>query len=238
MSGAVIRRAARPSDNFAQISNATLADERLSWKAVGLLAYLLSRPVGWGTTAQELWKSRTHKGEGRDVIYAALKELETFGYLRRARVRGPGGTFTWEQEVYDTPVDNPGDGPTSWNPGDGPLPDDQEPADQEPVCQESTTKKEHQEGSQARMVGGENPSPVEPVDNFPPRGPLTRADRCVEHQDDGYVAKPCPACRDAKFLMAAVKRDITARPLPRCGHGVEGGCPFDEGGRLAHLEAS
>src|SRR5689334_16236061 len=92
LSGAVIRRASRPSDNFAQISNATLADERLSWKAVGLLAYLLSRPIGWGTTAQDLWKSRTHRGEGRDVIYAALKELERYGYLRRARVRMDDGT--------------------------------------------------------------------------------------------------------------------------------------------------
>lgn len=239
MTGAVIRRAARPSDNFAQISNTTLDDPRLSWKATGLLAHLLSRPIGWGTTAQELWKSRSHSGEGRDVIYAALKELETYGYLRRARVRGAGGQFTWEQEVYDTPVDNPGDGPTSWEPGDGPLPDHQEPADQEPVSQESTTKKENQEESHDPPGRGGEVTTDVPVDNLAPRRPLARPDRCVDHQEPGYVAEPCPACRDARYLVAEVERDVAARPLPQCEHGrVRASCPFCPGGELAHLEAS
>lgn len=228
--GAVIRRAARPSDNFAQISNSTLADERLSWKATGLLAYLLSRPVGWGTTAHDLWRSRTHKGEGRDVVYAALRELEQYGYLVRRRVHQPDGTFTWEQEVYDTPVDNPGD-TTSWNPGDGTSPS---PEIQGPGYQESSTKKETKK--KTPRSGGSTTSPP-PVDNSPPQRALPRPERCPAHQHDA-IAPPCGACKDARLTVEASER-LPPRVVVQCEHGrPAAGCPWCPGGRLFELEVA
>lgn len=96
-----IRRAPRPADNFAQIHNSALEDERLSWRARGLLAYLLSRPPEWTTTSERL--SALGK-EGRDAVRSALKELEQYGYLRRSRWRNPQSrSWEWEHWITDQP---------------------------------------------------------------------------------------------------------------------------------------
>jgi hypothetical protein len=95
-----IIRGPRPSDNYAQIHNAALADGRLSFKARGLLAYLLSRPPGWKTSVERLAEMGK---DGEAGIKSGLKELEKYGYLRRHRGRTPEGTFTYDQEVTDVP---------------------------------------------------------------------------------------------------------------------------------------
>lgn len=95
-----IIRGPRPSDNYAQIHNAALADGRLSFKARGLLAYLLSRPPGWKTSVDRLAEMGK---DGEAGIKSGLRELEKLGYLRRHRGRTPEGTFTFDQEVTDVP---------------------------------------------------------------------------------------------------------------------------------------
>jgi hypothetical protein len=97
----VIVRGPRPADNFAQIHNAALADGRLSFKARGILAYLLSRPPGWSTSAERLAKSGI---DGERAVKSGLKELEEFGYLVRTRRHGPDGTFIHEQVITDQPA--------------------------------------------------------------------------------------------------------------------------------------
>lgn len=116
-----IVRAPRPADRFAQISNAALADDRLSFRARGILAYLLSRPVGWRTDAATLARGAR---EGRDAIRTALVELETTGYLHRIRARDDGGR--WVHTSYVT---------------DAPETDFQAPVYQAPDSQAITTKK-------------------------------------------------------------------------------------------------
>lgn len=97
-----ITRGPRPSDNFAMIQNAALEDERLSYKARGLLAYLLSRPPGWTTSAERLAKDSPR--EGRDAVLSGLKELEVIGYLHR-EVKSLGrGKWSHNQTVLDVPV--------------------------------------------------------------------------------------------------------------------------------------
>lgn len=95
-----IVRAPRPADRFAQISNAALGDERLSFRARGILAFLLSRPVGWRTDATTLARGAR---EGRDAIRTALAELEVTGYLHRVRERGDGGRWVHTSYVTDAP---------------------------------------------------------------------------------------------------------------------------------------
>ncbi|QGJ92855.1 helix-turn-helix DNA binding domain protein [Arthrobacter phage Pureglobe5] len=98
----MIVRGERPSDNFAQIHNAALADGRLSFKARGILAYLLSRPPGWKTSADRLAQSGV---DGERAIKSGLKELEEFGYLTRTRTHDPAsGTFIHNQIVTDQPT--------------------------------------------------------------------------------------------------------------------------------------
>lgn len=96
-----IRRAPRPEHQFLMVRNDVCRDDRLSYRALGLLVSMLSYPDNW-TFATD----RLAKGEGREgekAIRTALKELEQSGYLVRRRLKADGGRFVWEHVLYDTP---------------------------------------------------------------------------------------------------------------------------------------
>lgn len=89
-------------DRFTVLPNDALRDERLSWKARGLLAYLLSQPDGWRTNSSHLWKQSPN---GRDAVRAGLAELLAAGYLVRRKHQNAAGHWITDQIIYDHPVD-------------------------------------------------------------------------------------------------------------------------------------
>jgi hypothetical protein len=89
--------------NFTRIDARTLADSRLSYRARGVLAFLLSKPDHWEFTAESVADAGP---EGRDAIRSVFKELETHGYLVRRRWR-EGGRFVTEALLYEHPDDAP-----------------------------------------------------------------------------------------------------------------------------------
>ncbi len=94
-----IYRSKRPP--FTIIPNATLTDERLSLKARGLLAYMLSMADGWAFYTSEMVK---HFPDGISAVRAGLNELEQAGYLTRKQERLPTGAMgdlNWY--IRDTP---------------------------------------------------------------------------------------------------------------------------------------
>lgn len=109
-----LRRIANPK-GWTTIPTKALADDEISFRAAGVLAYLLSRPPGWETDSKRLAAGK--RREGRDAIRSALKELELRGYLHRVKVRRPagmtldgryvGGQITTEYFVSDHPVSHP-----------------------------------------------------------------------------------------------------------------------------------
>jgi hypothetical protein len=112
----MIVRSARPTGNFTVLHNKTIRDARLSYKARGILIDLLSLPDNWRTSAEDLARRGP---DGLHAIRAGLKELETFGYLRRTRHRDDLGRIRTTTTVYDRPVKlaPPESGfPTSENP--------------------------------------------------------------------------------------------------------------------------
>lgn len=76
--------------HFTQIPNAWLRDSRMSYKARGLLAELLSHAVGFVVSIDRIARSGK---DGRDAVASAIKELETFGYLSRSQDRNTDGTL-------------------------------------------------------------------------------------------------------------------------------------------------
>jgi hypothetical protein len=97
-----IIRAERPNTKFAIIRNEVLQDERLSFRARGVLASILSRPDNWRCSAWDLAKEGI---EGRRAILTALTELETYGYLVRSKKQDEAGKWSTSSYIYDTPVD-------------------------------------------------------------------------------------------------------------------------------------
>lgn len=69
-----------------------LQDERISFRALGVLGHLLSLPDNWRTSATRLAAVRK---EGRDAVETALGELDAVGYLARRRVQYRNGTWGW-----------------------------------------------------------------------------------------------------------------------------------------------
>ncbi|MBG0970392.1 DnaD domain protein [Bacillus sp. SRB3LM] len=94
------------SKNYTTINNTGLRDERLSWKAKGILAYILSLPDDWVFYMEEI---STHAKDGIDSLRVGMKELKKFGYVRRFPVKNEKGKITnWETIIYEIPqVENP-----------------------------------------------------------------------------------------------------------------------------------
>jgi len=92
----------RSADPFTRISNTALRDARLSFKARGLLAYLLSHADGFNLSVHAL---RSVTTDGRDAINTAIHELEELGYLARVQVRGVAGRLgSTHYAVADDPA--------------------------------------------------------------------------------------------------------------------------------------
>jgi hypothetical protein len=94
----VVRIARR--DRWAAIANSTLEDERLSFRARGILAWLLAKPDGWSVNSTTIAE---HGTEGREAVRTALRELEEFGYMVREKVRCDIGQIVTVTTVYETP---------------------------------------------------------------------------------------------------------------------------------------
>lgn len=104
----MIRRTPRPETNWTIIRNEVIADPQLSFKATGVLIYILSKPDNWRTSTTHL---ATVKKEGLDAIRTAFVELRRRGYIRTRRYQDEAGRWQYETEVFDTPqpVDIAGD---------------------------------------------------------------------------------------------------------------------------------
>jgi hypothetical protein len=96
----------RPKDHehpYAQISNAMLEDPELSFKAKGILSYLLSRCDEWDVYQSQLAELGP---DGGSAVRSGIEELMEAGYLNRKKRRNDDGTFEeWEYIVRETPVD-------------------------------------------------------------------------------------------------------------------------------------
>lgn len=85
------------------IANEALENADLTWRARGVLAYLLSRPEGWSTSAERLAAMSPKGKEGRDAMRAVLNELEAAGYVRREKTQDSRGRWSTTLVVYDYP---------------------------------------------------------------------------------------------------------------------------------------
>ena len=77
------------NEKFTTIDNAAIQNAVLSWKATGLLCFLLSLPNNWKAKTEHL---ATVKSDGITSVRGAMEELEEAGYIRRHYVKTFDGT--------------------------------------------------------------------------------------------------------------------------------------------------
>jgi hypothetical protein len=99
----MIIRAPHNKDNpFFQMRRATAQDPNLTARALGVLAYLLSKPDDWEPTIEDI--CRRFEDVGRDQAYRIISEVFIpLRYARRSEERSDGKFARWLTEIYEAP---------------------------------------------------------------------------------------------------------------------------------------
>ena len=107
----IFRTVKDKNNPYVMIDRRPVDNPNLSFKAKGLLTYLMSRPDGWEVSIADLVK---HGKDGEAAIRAGLKELREVGHMRYTTSRKEGRITGWLIEVFEVPsmeyAHNPPDG--------------------------------------------------------------------------------------------------------------------------------
>lgn len=145
-------------DQFVQLPNAWMRDSRLSLKARGLLAQIMTHREDWSLSINRLAQDN---GEGKHAIRAAIAELEKWGYLVRDQINDRRfGEAVWTTQDPDRGADNP----LPENPlPDYPLPENQ--TTKKNTLKEEQLREEHSKNTTLRelfeVFWGEYPRKVD-----------------------------------------------------------------------------
>ena len=87
--------------NYTVVSNKIYDKNQLSWQAMGLLGYLLTKPDDWKVMVAELVNvtKETAKPTGKEGVYNIIKELRDKGFIE-VKKNSDGST---DYTVYDEP---------------------------------------------------------------------------------------------------------------------------------------
>lgn len=104
----MIIRVVHDKDNpYFLMRRTVVEDDRLSFKAVGILTYLLSKPDNWTVREEDLIQRHS---DGATSVRSGLRELRDCRYLIRKTIRGAGGKLAGtEIIVHEIPNDEPDD---------------------------------------------------------------------------------------------------------------------------------
>lgn len=93
--------------NYTVIDNRVYEDGLLSFRAMGLLSYLLSKPDNWSICVPALIRvtEDTAQKSGRDAVYAAIDELIAVGFITRSkRASGEMDYFIFDEPQPATEI--------------------------------------------------------------------------------------------------------------------------------------
>jgi hypothetical protein len=99
----VLKSADKP---YVTVNKEFIKNNQLSWKAKGILLYLLSKPDDWQTYIEDIIN---HSTDGKVSVATGLVELKRLGYIKKVAVRNEKGQVTqWLTKVYEHPDLNEG----------------------------------------------------------------------------------------------------------------------------------
>lgn len=149
---------------FTVVPDTTIRDRALSFRARGVLAYLLSMADGWEHGGATGLAEQTPL-EGRDALRTALSELEDAGYLKRVATQDDRGRWS-----------------TAWHVGDQPTPD-------EPTSVEPSLTREPSKGTISRRNRRERPPKAIADDWEPSDADLAWCGEHYPHLDPWPIAR-------------------------------------------------
>jgi hypothetical protein len=86
---------------YVMVNKVLINDETLSFKAKGILLYLLSKPDDWKVYESEI---SSHSKDKIDSVRSGVKELINAGYIKRTREQDGKGKFKgYIYNVFETP---------------------------------------------------------------------------------------------------------------------------------------
>jgi hypothetical protein len=133
-------------DPFARVPKSALDNPRLSFKAKGVLAYLLGKPVGWKVRIKDLMNRST---DGRDAVRSGLNELRNEGYAKYEQIRCDGIFREGLWRISDIPLFLP---QTGFPAPDKPLPENPL-LSKNKVSKKEFSKNESKEPKEAQPFG-------------------------------------------------------------------------------------
>ncbi|MFE2188559.1 hypothetical protein ACFXB5_50270, partial [Streptomyces sp. NPDC059455] len=89
--------------HFVHVESTTVRDASISFRALGLLTYLLDQKEGWQVRSDQLSKGEGR--EGRGAVRTALRELAAKGYYRLERRRFRTGKCAMGTAISEYPVE-------------------------------------------------------------------------------------------------------------------------------------
>lgn len=102
----MIYRTVKDRDHhYVKLNTAAINDERLSFKAVGIHAYIMAKPDGWEARESDMVQRHA---DGLAAVRSGVKELIDCGYMVRVRViNDQKQVVGWRIDTYETPDLNP-----------------------------------------------------------------------------------------------------------------------------------
>jgi hypothetical protein len=85
----------KKKQNFVQVSNSFIRDNRISFKAKGLFCYMYSMEDSWNFTIQSI---ATQQNDGLSSITTAINELKKFGYVVYEKLYSGKGIYHLNDE--------------------------------------------------------------------------------------------------------------------------------------------
>jgi hypothetical protein len=182
---------------WVQVPRNILRDRSLTFKAMGLVAYLASHMAGFRINREFLYRASAN---GKDSVESGLKELRTAGYLTVERVRDGRGLLTTDTDyvLHRYPV---GEGkdlrPENPDAGDSCVrvfPNQDNPESGKPATKGDSFLSETHKGRETQLADAAASAPEPAVDGL----------------FEATTPTPVPASSKAKDAKTATKRGTTA----------------------------
>ncbi|CAJ1315952.1 DnaD domain protein [Paenibacillus nuruki] len=102
------------NSNYVIMDRRIFHNKKLSWKAKGIMAYVLTLPNDWTFRLEEII---THSIDKRDSFRSGWKELQEQGYVERIPIKDDKGIIVrWETHVFECPEEQETIDPQTENP--------------------------------------------------------------------------------------------------------------------------